>query len=226
VILAFPCNQFGGQEPGTNEEIVQFACTRFKAEYPIFDKVTSLFFSVSRKMHNTVFVSMWNESVVLLAVFDAHMILWFNIDLMTLEYCGVLLSSSSYYSSGWCEWWQCCARLQVSEIQQGWPFGRQHQVELLQVLGRQGGACRGSLCSYHFPSEHWGNFKHCNSVSLCTGLTIRLPWCPYNTFHSSNLCRRISRSCLGALKPSAVICRDYCTPACTRRWKTTITFCE
>ncbi|KAM0949533.1 putative peroxidase [Dioscorea sansibarensis] len=38
-ILAFPCNQFGGQEPGTNEEILQFACTRYKAEYPIFDKV-------------------------------------------------------------------------------------------------------------------------------------------------------------------------------------------
>ncbi|OAY75732.1 putative phospholipid hydroperoxide glutathione peroxidase [Ananas comosus] len=38
-ILAFPCNQFGGQEPGSNEEIVEFACTRFKAEYPIFDKV-------------------------------------------------------------------------------------------------------------------------------------------------------------------------------------------
>eukprot|EP00250_Pteridium_aquilinum_P019626 c24499_g2_i1 orf=328-825(-) len=38
-ILAFPCNQFGGQEPGSNEEIQEFACTRFKAEYPIFDKV-------------------------------------------------------------------------------------------------------------------------------------------------------------------------------------------
>ncbi|KAG6556761.1 hypothetical protein Mapa_001705 [Marchantia paleacea] len=38
-ILAFPCNQFGGQEPGTNEEIKEFACTRFKAEFPIFDKV-------------------------------------------------------------------------------------------------------------------------------------------------------------------------------------------
>lgn len=38
-ILAFPCNQFGNQEPGDNEEIVQFACTRFKAEFPIFDKV-------------------------------------------------------------------------------------------------------------------------------------------------------------------------------------------
>ncbi|GMH09398.1 hypothetical protein Nepgr_011239 [Nepenthes gracilis] len=38
-ILAFPCNQFGGQEPGTNDQIVEFACTRFKAEFPIFDKV-------------------------------------------------------------------------------------------------------------------------------------------------------------------------------------------
>ncbi|CAL0313476.1 unnamed protein product [Lupinus luteus] len=38
-ILAFPCNQFGMQEPGSNEEIKQFACTRFKAEFPIFDKV-------------------------------------------------------------------------------------------------------------------------------------------------------------------------------------------
>jgi glutathione peroxidase-family protein len=54
-ILAFPCNQFGGQEPGTNEEIVQFACTRFKAEYPIFDKVgfVQLFFS-TKLMHLSV----------------------------------------------------------------------------------------------------------------------------------------------------------------------------
>ncbi|KAH7285120.1 hypothetical protein KP509_33G014100 [Ceratopteris richardii] len=38
-ILAFPCNQFAGQEPGTNQQIKEFACSRFKAEYPIFDKV-------------------------------------------------------------------------------------------------------------------------------------------------------------------------------------------
>ncbi|KAF3335672.1 phospholipid hydroperoxide glutathione peroxidase [Carex littledalei] len=38
-VLAFPCNQFGGQEPGSNEQIQEFACTRFKAEYPIFKKV-------------------------------------------------------------------------------------------------------------------------------------------------------------------------------------------
>ncbi|CAJ2676589.1 unnamed protein product [Trifolium pratense] len=38
-ILAFPCNQFGGQEPGSLEEIQNTVCTRFKAEFPIFDKV-------------------------------------------------------------------------------------------------------------------------------------------------------------------------------------------
>lgn len=38
-ILAFPCNQFLKQEPGTSEEAEQFACTRYKAEYPIFKKV-------------------------------------------------------------------------------------------------------------------------------------------------------------------------------------------
>ncbi|KAG1371013.1 putative glutathione peroxidase 4 [Cocos nucifera] len=38
-ILAFPCNQFLRQEPGTNQEIKNFACTRYKAEYPIFQKV-------------------------------------------------------------------------------------------------------------------------------------------------------------------------------------------
>ncbi|KAK1307538.1 hypothetical protein QJS10_CPA09g01672 [Acorus calamus] len=38
-ILAFPCNQFGEEEPGSNEEIMEFACTRFKAEFPIFNKV-------------------------------------------------------------------------------------------------------------------------------------------------------------------------------------------
>ncbi|KAH1055431.1 hypothetical protein J1N35_033496 [Gossypium stocksii] len=37
-ILAFPCNQFGGQEPGSNPDIKKFACTKFKAEFPIFDK--------------------------------------------------------------------------------------------------------------------------------------------------------------------------------------------
>lgn len=38
-ILAFPCNQFLSQEPGTNEQIKDFACTKYKTEFPIFGKV-------------------------------------------------------------------------------------------------------------------------------------------------------------------------------------------
>jgi len=38
-VLAFPCNQFGGQEPGTEQEVKEFACTRFKADFPIMEKV-------------------------------------------------------------------------------------------------------------------------------------------------------------------------------------------
>ncbi|GKV23112.1 hypothetical protein SLEP1_g32886 [Rubroshorea leprosula] len=38
-IFAFPCNQFGDEEPGSNDQILDFVCTRFKSEFPIFDKV-------------------------------------------------------------------------------------------------------------------------------------------------------------------------------------------
>jgi len=37
-ILAFPCNQFGKQEPGTNEEIKAFAASK-GATYALFDKI-------------------------------------------------------------------------------------------------------------------------------------------------------------------------------------------
>mmetsp|Transcript_7923 Transcript_7923/g.13131 ORF Transcript_7923/g.13131 Transcript_7923/m.13131 type:complete len:118 (-) Transcript_7923:381-734(-) len=37
-ILAFPCNNFGGQEPGTNAEISEFA-TRRGATYPVLGKL-------------------------------------------------------------------------------------------------------------------------------------------------------------------------------------------
>ena len=33
-VLAFPCNQFGKQEPGSNEEIVEFCTTRFRRHSP------------------------------------------------------------------------------------------------------------------------------------------------------------------------------------------------
>jgi len=38
-VLGFPCNQFGGQEPGTNEEIKQFCSSQFNVTFPLFDKL-------------------------------------------------------------------------------------------------------------------------------------------------------------------------------------------
>ena len=37
-ILAFPCNQFGGQEPGTPEQIEAFCSSRFGVTFPFFQK--------------------------------------------------------------------------------------------------------------------------------------------------------------------------------------------
>jgi glutathione peroxidase len=40
VVLGFPCNDFNGQEPGTNEEIRQFCQTKFNVTFPLFDKIS------------------------------------------------------------------------------------------------------------------------------------------------------------------------------------------
>lgn len=39
VILGFPCNDFGAQEPGTNEEIKTFCSTKYVVTFPLFDKL-------------------------------------------------------------------------------------------------------------------------------------------------------------------------------------------
>lgn len=38
-VLAFPCNQFGNQEPGSMDEIIDFCETRFRTSFPVFAKV-------------------------------------------------------------------------------------------------------------------------------------------------------------------------------------------
>ncbi|NJL99538.1 MAG: glutathione peroxidase [Synechococcaceae cyanobacterium RM1_1_27] len=38
-VMGFPCNDFGSQEPGSNEEIKTFCSSRFGVEFPLFDKV-------------------------------------------------------------------------------------------------------------------------------------------------------------------------------------------
>jgi len=39
VVLGFPCNQFGAQEPGSEDEIKQFCSTRYDVTFPMFSKL-------------------------------------------------------------------------------------------------------------------------------------------------------------------------------------------
>ena len=38
-VLGFPCNQFGSQEPGTEEEISEFCSINYNITFPIFSKI-------------------------------------------------------------------------------------------------------------------------------------------------------------------------------------------
>lgn len=39
VVLGFPCNQFGHQEPGTDAQIKTFCSSKFDVTFPMFDKI-------------------------------------------------------------------------------------------------------------------------------------------------------------------------------------------
>ena len=39
VVMGFPCNQFGAQEPGTEAEIAQFCSTRYQVDFPMFARI-------------------------------------------------------------------------------------------------------------------------------------------------------------------------------------------
>ncbi|SEM59108.1 glutathione peroxidase [Sphingomonas gellani] len=38
-VLAFPCNQFGAQEPGSDAEIATFCATTYDVDFPVFAKI-------------------------------------------------------------------------------------------------------------------------------------------------------------------------------------------
>ena len=40
VVLGFPANNFGGQEPGTNEEIKTFCSRKYDVTFPMFSKIS------------------------------------------------------------------------------------------------------------------------------------------------------------------------------------------
>jgi glutathione peroxidase len=40
VVIGFPCNDFGGQEPGTPEEIRSFCTSRYQVTFPVMEKIS------------------------------------------------------------------------------------------------------------------------------------------------------------------------------------------
>ena len=51
IVLGIPSNQFGGQEPGTNEEIKKFCEVNFNIDFPMTDKV-----EVKGKNANSIYI--------------------------------------------------------------------------------------------------------------------------------------------------------------------------
>ena len=40
-VIGFPCNDFGGQEPGTPEQIQQFCSSKYEVSFPLFEKLST-----------------------------------------------------------------------------------------------------------------------------------------------------------------------------------------
>jgi len=69
VVMGFPANNFGGQEPGSNEEIQEFCTSKFSVTFPMFSKISvrgddmhPLYTYLTEKDHNGVMDSdvSWN----------------------------------------------------------------------------------------------------------------------------------------------------------------------
>ena len=71
VIIGFPCNQFGGQEPGSNEEIVEFCKKNYGVTFPLADKVDV-------KGTNTAAIYQWLTQKSKNGVLDANISWNFN----------------------------------------------------------------------------------------------------------------------------------------------------
>jgi len=39
IVVGFPCNQFGGQEPGSHQEICDFTSSKFGVDFPLMAKI-------------------------------------------------------------------------------------------------------------------------------------------------------------------------------------------
>ena len=72
IVLGVPYNQFGGQEPGTNEEIKNFCETNFNITFPMTDKIkvkgdeAHPIYKWAKKNHGNSTVPKWNFHKILI----------------------------------------------------------------------------------------------------------------------------------------------------------------
>ena len=72
VVIGVPSNQFGGQEPGSNEEIKDFCETNFNITFPITDKVdvkgddAHTIYKWAKENHGKSTVPKWNFHKILI----------------------------------------------------------------------------------------------------------------------------------------------------------------
>ena len=85
-ILAFPCNQFGAQEPGSNEEIKEFCDINFNVSFKIFDKI-----NVNGSSASPLFKHLKNEAK---GVMGSEAIKW-NFTKFLIDYNGSVIKRYS-----------------------------------------------------------------------------------------------------------------------------------
>ena len=72
LVIGVPSNQFGGQEPGSNEEIKDFCETNFNITFPITDKVdvkgknAHILYKWAKENHGNSTVPKWNFHKILI----------------------------------------------------------------------------------------------------------------------------------------------------------------
>ncbi len=83
VVVAVPSNDFGGQEPGSNEEIIDFAKREFEVDFPITAKArvkgsdAAPFYQWAAEQVGRVGVPRWNFHKYLIAP-DGEMVSWYS----------------------------------------------------------------------------------------------------------------------------------------------------
>ena len=141
-ILAFPCNQFGGQEPGSNEQIKEFT-RRYGVEFPVTEKVVMKLFLL-----------------LLLSLFLSCRLVFLAIQVSDNSIAIVFLFSSflSFEKTGLaggCKRAEHTSFLQVSQGEGAKELlGERCKVELREVSCRQEWQCREQILQHDKPLGH------------------------------------------------------------------------